>query len=311
MPIDSNTTFHTTATTSIPSGSGSYQTPSSINSQVEGVAFDALFSPQEPDTEKLRFTLKECGKTGSQYYTIVEWQGKKYRITVHNNKKPLQLSEKLWQDTAELLSEKVLNKHQSKSHFFKGTLQLHTQRKWIATYEKNKTPTEKQVSKSVIKEFKKLLEKEIPTKTLSAKSPGKLRGASYPSNFLYNKPAKKEVNSPEFLKKILEKIKNLHFFEQLKNRLFPSNNHINDFGDLSSTASISSFEEINEERVTEDIYSNRTSSLKGSSFEEINAPAESDLDDVFSDNTSLSGKSDTSSNVSNDSGSSYSPEIKR
>ncbi|HEV3269273.1 MAG TPA: hypothetical protein VGZ69_01330 [Candidatus Rhabdochlamydia sp.] len=327
MSTHSNITFHTTATTSIPPSSRGHQTPSSVNSRVGGVAFEVLVPQRRPDTEQLRFKLEQCGKTGSQHYTIVTWQGKRYRITVHDNKRPLAYSEEDWKKV-EHKTISVLDRVQNGKHFFKGALQLRakTKNRWKVTYENNTPHVECSVSKKMIRDFKNLFENQIKHTNIlpAAKSPEKLKRASYATY----KPKKKEINLPEPCKKILEKFKDFlrslksrtndieaerekSPFEKARNHFFPSNNHINDFGDLSSTASISSFEEINEERVTEDIYSNRTSSLKGGSFEEINAPAESDLDDVFSDNTSLGGKSDTSSNVSNDSGSSYSPEIKR
>ena len=304
MSIHSNTTFHTT-TTSIPPSFEGHQTPSNINNRVEGVAFEVLVPERRPETEQLRFKLEQCGKTGSQYYTIVTWQGKRYRITVHENKRPLAYSEKDWKKV-EYKTISVLDRVQNSKHFFKGALQLHakTKNRWKVTYENNTPHVECSVSKKMIRDFKNLFENQIKHTNIlpAAKSPKKLKKASYPSHATY-KPKKKELNLLEFPKKILEKIRDYlrssksstndieaerekSPFEKVRNHFFPSNNHINDFDDLSSTASISS-------------------------FEEINAPEEADLEDAFSDNTSLGGKSDTSSNVSNDSGPSYSPGIKR
>lgn len=307
MTIHNNPTPHA-ATVSIPPGSGSPQIPSRINNKVEEVAFDVLL-PQEPNTEQLRFELKESGKTGSQYYTIATWKGKRYRITVHDNKRKLAYSEGDWQKVEDKTIT-VLDKVQNDKHFFKGTLQLHakTKNRWKVTHE-NKTPVERSVNKKVIREFKNLFAEQIKsTNTLpAAKSPKKLqRKASYPSNLLY-KPAKKEVNFLEFPKKIFEKVKGyLRSLKSNKNEqntateeversplkkfkdyFFPLNNRIfvppnEDFNDLSSVTSSTS-----------------------SSFEYIENPIEAEGDD----NTSLGGISIESSNVSNDSGSSY--QIKR
>lgn len=309
MTIHNNTTTYT-ATASISPGSRD-QIPSRLNDQVEGAAFDVLF-PQTPpsDTEQLRFELKECGKTGSQYYTIATWKGKRYRITVYDNKRKLAYSKGDWQKVKDRTIT-VLDRVQNEEHFFKGALQLHakTRNRWKVTY-KDKTQAERSVNKEIIREFKNLFEKQINhTNTLPpAKSPEKLRKASYPSNFLY-KPAKKEVNFLEFPKKIFEKVKGClrslksnkneqntateetarekSPFERFKNYFYPSNRNIDNFDDLSSA----------------------TSSI--SSFGHIDNPAAEDDADAFSDNTSLGGRSNASSHVSNDSGPSYSSRIKR
>ncbi|VHO04026.1 hypothetical protein [Candidatus Rhabdochlamydia sp. T3358] len=308
MTIHNNPTPHA-ATVSIPLGSGSPQIPSRINNKVEEVAFDVLLS-QERNTEQLRFELKESGKTGSQYYTIATWKGKRYRITVHDNKRKLAYSEGDWQKV-EAKTITVLDKVQNDKHFFKGSLQLHakTAKKWTVTHENNTPHVDRSVNKKVIREFKNLLEKQInPTNILPAtKSPkGLQRKASYPLNTLY-RPVKKEGAFLESLKKTLKKFK--EYFrplksntndqnidtkevkrsplEQVKDYFFPLNNRIfvppnEDFNDLSSVTSSTS-----------------------SSFEYIENPTEAEGDD----NTSLGGISIESSNVSNDSGSSY--QIKR
>ncbi|MGB7128317.1 MAG: hypothetical protein WBD50_04410 [Candidatus Rhabdochlamydia sp.] len=297
MTIHNNTT---TATASISPGSRD-QIPSRLNDQVEGVAFDVLFSQTPPpDTEQLRFELKECGKTGSQYYTIATWKGKRYRITVHDNKRKLAYSERDWQQVEDKTIT-VLDRVQNGKHFFKGTLQLHakTKNRWKVTHENNIPPVERSVNKKIIREFKNLFESQINHTNIlpAAKSPEKFRRASYPSNPLY-KPAKKEVNFLEFREKIFEKVKGYlrslksNKFERLKNHLYPVRN-INNFDNLSSAAS------------------------SISSLEEINTPKEDDLDDSFSDNSSLSDntslgdRSNASSRVSEDSGSSYSPVTRR
>lgn len=301
MPIT-----NTQSTPTVPSSVGGYQTPpSSISNRVEGVAFNVLFS-QEPtlETEQLRFELTECKKTGSSYYTIVTWKGKRYRITVHENKRKLAYSEADWQQV-EARTIKVLDKVQNNKHFFRGTLQLHakTQKKWKFTYENN-TPhvEERSVNKKIIREFKKLLEDQIKpiNPPPASKAPKRLERDSYSlsnSNFIH-KPEKKEETS--FFKKSIKKVKTFlsqlksntdeHIeeterkkgrFERIKDCLFPSNN-LDYFDDLTSsdTASISSFEGLDNNH-------------------------QEDLDD----NTSLGGITTASRHISNDSGSSYSPEI--
>ncbi|MDQ5957029.1 MAG: hypothetical protein ACH349_05730 [Candidatus Rhabdochlamydia sp.] len=286
------------------------QTLSSTNNRVEKVAFDVLLT-EEPNTEQLRFELKEYGKTGSQYYTIATWKGKRYRITVHDNKRKLAYLEDDWQ-RIEHQTIKVLNRVQNDKHFVKGNIQLHgkTKNKWKVTYENN-THVERSINKKVIREFKNLFESQIKhTNTLlSAKSPQKLKRALYPLYTNYRE--KKERTLLEVPKKIFEVSKKT--FKRIKNHFFPPNNNINDFDDLSShtTDSRSSFEEVNNEQFTGATYSNKANSLNDSLFEEINTLKENDdLDDAFSDKTSLGGISDTSSHVSNDSGSSYSLRIK-
>lgn len=292
------------ATNSMPVSSEAYQTPSSLNSRVEEAAFDVLFSQKEPtsETEQLRFELNECKKTGSSYYTIVTWKGKKYRITVHSKKRKLAYSEADWQQV-EHRTIKVLDKVQNSKHFFRGALQLHakTKNKWKVTYENNTPHLERSVNKKVIRDFKKLFENQIkPISILpTLQPPKKLERASYsPSNNIY-KPTKEEKPFFEFPKKILEKIKGYlrsiklntnedteavkeerSPLKQVKDYFFPSRRNIDDFDDLASSdaASINSFKELG----------NR----------------EGNLDD----NTSLGSITVASSHISSDSGSSYSPE---
>lgn len=317
MTIHNNSTSHA-ATASISPGSGGHQTSSNINNRVEGVAFDVLLpqgSNTDTGTEQLRFELKECGKTGSQYYTIATWKGKRYRITVHDNKRKLAYSEGDWQKV-EAKTITVLDRVQNGKHFFQGALQLHakTKNRWKVTHENNTPDVERSVNKKVIREFKNLFENQIKhTNTLPpAKSPEKLqKKALYPSNLLY-RPEKKEGAFLESLKKTLKQFK--EYFrplksntndqnidtkevkrsplEQVKDYFFPSSTNIftppnnEDFNDLSSVTSSTS-----------------------SSFEYIKNPTEAEGDDFDDDNTSLGGISIASSNVSNDSGSSY--QIKR
>ncbi|KAG6559261.1 hypothetical protein [Candidatus Rhabdochlamydia sp. W815] len=281
------------------SSHGGYETPPSTN-RVEEVAFDVVFSQEPlPGKEKLRFKLKQCGKTGSQYYTIVKWRGKRYRITVHDNKRKLAYSEADWQ-RIEHRTIKVLNKVQ-REHFFRGTLQLHakTKKKW-KVYKNKSSHIKCSVNKKVIREFKNLLENQIKSTNIfpATKAPVKRKASNLAALDIPFKQVKKEEAS--FPKKIIEKIKNSlsylksntdedtekterkkGLFKQAKNYFFPSNDHDN-FDDLASsdTASIRSFEESDNRR-------------------------EGDFDD----NTSLGGITVASSHISSDSGSSYSPKI--
>ena len=303
-----NHTASDAATAKIPSGGP--QTSSSINNRVEEVAFDVLL-PQEPNTEQLRFELKECGKTGSQYYTIATWKGKRYRITVHENKKKLAYSEGDWQ-RVEHQTIKVLDRVQNDKHFFKGTLQLHakTKNKWKVTHENN-TPVERSVNKKVIREFKNLLEKQInPTAILPAPVPSQLKKASYsPPNPLY-KPAKKEVNFLEFPKKVFEKIKD--YLRSLKPNTNEQNTDIEKVEkERSPVKRVKNyfFPRYKDGFDDDELTSNGDRASISSSIEYIDELAEGDaaFDD---DNTSLGGISDTSSHVSSDNGSSYSLRVK-
>lgn len=206
MTIHNNASYTTNSIVD----SKAHQTSSSINNRVEEAAFDVLFSQKEPtsETEQLRFELNECKKIGSSYYTIVTWKGKRYRITVHDNKKKLACSEADWQRVEHQII-KVLDKVQNSKHFFRGALQLHakTKNKWKVTYENNAPHIERSVNKKVIRDFKKLFENQIkPTNILPpSQPPKKLESASY-SNLIY-RPTKKEKPFFEFTKKIIEKIK--------------------------------------------------------------------------------------------------------
>lgn len=310
MSIHSNTSYYT-AIDSISPSSREHQTPS-INNRIEEVAFNILFSQElSSNTEQLRFELIECKKNGSQYYTIVTWKDKRYRITVHDGKRKLAYSEADWQ-RVEHQTIKVLDKVQNGKHFFKGDLRLHakTKNKWIVTYENNKPHLEHTVNKKIIRDFKKLFEEQIKSLNIlpTTKPSQKPKRSSYlPLSFL-DKPAKKKEPFSEFPKKVLEKIKDYLCslkpntnkqntdireidrekspLKRFKNHFFPSRRNIDDFDDLSSI---------------------NTTSIK--SFEEVNNEIEDDLEDTFSDNTSLGNISTLSSHVSSDSGAAYDPNI--
>lgn len=284
--------------TSIPFSPEGHQTPFSINNRVEGAAFDVLFS-QEPETEQLRFELTESKQTGSQYYRIVLLNGKKHRITVFDKGNKLAYSEGDWQ-RVEHLTTKLLERYHKNKDFpekSKGTLSL-KKRKWTVTCGDGTPHVDLSVNKKVIREFKNLLEKQIkPTNILPAtKAPLKRKT----SNLVALAPPKQaKTEKTSFPKKIIEKAKNFLSrlksntdedmeeterkkgrLEKAKNRLFPLTN-LDDWDSLSSsdTASINSFQKLE----------NPTDNLD--------------------DNTSLGGITVVSSHISNDSGSSYSPEI--
>lgn len=206
MTIHNNASYTTNSIVD----SKAHQTSSSINNRVEEAAFDVLFSQKEPtsETEQLRFELNECKKIGSSYYTIVTWKGKRYRITVHDNKKKLACSEADWQRVEHQII-KVLDKVQNSKHFFRGALQLHakTKNKWKVTYENNAPHIERSVNKKVIRDFKKLFENQIkPTNILPPSQPLKSWKAHHIQTSFIDRQKKKSLSS-NLLKKLLKKLK--------------------------------------------------------------------------------------------------------
>lgn len=288
---------------SIPFSPEGHQAPSSINNRVEEAAFDVLFS-QKPEAEQLRFELAESKQTGFQYYRIVLLNGKKHRITVLDRGNKLAYSERNWQKVEHLTTELLERYHKNKDfpEKSKGILSL-KERKWTVTYGDGTPDVDLTVNKKVIRKFKNLLEKQIkPANILPAtKAPLKREASNLAALDTIYKPEKKENPLSELIKKIIEEAKNFisHLksntdkdaektekkkgpLEQARDYFFPSHRNIDNFDDLASSdaASISSFEELDNRR-----------------------------EDDFDDNTSLGGVTVASSRVSNDSGSSYSPEI--
>lgn len=307
MSIHSNTSYHTAIA---PSNLEGNHPSTNVDKRVEGVAFDILCS-QEPfldkDAEQIRFKLEEHVKTGSQSYTIVTWNDKKYRITVHINKTQVSCSEENWKRLENNLKTKIWDKAHPGEHFSKGTLKL-KERKWTAELKNptgNSNEIERLVSKKVIREFKNLFEtqiKHLNSLPTPKTSPTKQKNISLAPPIEKNSPEVQKKKDP-ILKKMIEKSKRWvssflkknkqntiteqpkHLLTQTKKHFFPPVTPMDEeFDDLTS----------------------ETTSL----FEEISdIPKETEFD-LISDTTSIGGISEIT-DILEDQGSPYLPKINR
>lgn len=316
MSIHSNTSYHTAIA---PSNLDGNHPSTNVDKRVEGVTFDILYSQApflDKDAEQIRFKLEEHVKTGSQPYTIVTWNDKKYRITVHINKSQISCSERDWKRLGDNLKTKIWDKAHPGEHFSKGALKL-TDRKWRAELKNpigNSNEIARFVSKKVIREFKNLFEKQIEhlnrSRAAKASSTQQNNISSTPPNRKNLSEAAQEKKENAF-NKLIEKFNNCvsaflkkankqntvidqkeeksvfeqsrQFLAKTKNHFFPTHKK-EEFDDLTS----------------------ETTSL----FEEISdIPKETGFD-LISDTTSIGGISEIT-DILEDQGLPYSPKINR
>lgn len=331
MSIHSNTSYHT----AIDLLNLENNHPStSADKRVEAVAFDVLYSQQpiiDKDAEQIRFKLEEHVKTGSQSYTIVTWNDKKYRITVHKDKSRVSYSEGDWKRLGDNLKSKIWDKAHPGEHFSKGTLSLNakTKKKWNVTLN-NPTYTERPIAKKIIKDLKNLFEKELTALDLSP-APNKSKNISSTPPIRKNLSEAAQEKKETLLKKIIEKSKDCvspflklrakkqtttdksektsvfkqpkQFLDKTKNHFFPVPRE-EEFDLTSETTSL--FEEISMPR-TEDEFD--PTSHTTSQFEKISNISETEDEfDLMSDTTSIGGNSEVT-DVLDDQGLPYSPKI--
>jgi hypothetical protein len=280
MSIHSNSSYQTAP---IIDSSHPEDNHSSIpaDKRVEGVAFDVLCSAKPcTKAEEIRFKLEEHVKTGSQSYTIVTWNDKKYRITVHKDKSLVSYSEGDWKRLGDNLKTKIWDKAHPGEHFSKGTLALNakTRKKWNVTLN-NPTYTERPIAKKIIKDLKNLFEKELTALNLTPAP------KSSPNKSKITPPIRKNLPETAQEKNVFEQAKRFlsktRFLSKPKDRFFPTPRK-EEFDDLTS----------------------ETTSL----FEEISIPRTEDEFDLISDTTSIGGNSEIT-DVLDDQRLPYSPKI--
>lgn len=213
MSIHSNPSSYHSADTS-PTPNRDKQTPT-INDSVNGVGFTVLVQNpaiMQPSDEVL-FKLKNAEQSNplpassalslppssdSSLYTLVKWNDKLYRISVHEGKKQLSYAKEDWQKIAGKM-QKLWDIDPANQHLSKGILRLQEE-KWspVFTDKTIESKTSEQKSTQVlIKEIKNLFDKEIHA--LNAPSTVKKREKTNSYQDILRSSTNSLVNAPSVI----------------------------------------------------------------------------------------------------------------
>lgn len=265
MSIYSNPSSYHSAGTSL---SRDKQTPS-INDSVNAVGFTVLVQnpaiAQKPTCEQadqVLFKLKNIAQTNSpidsSLYTIVTWNGRPYRISVHEKKNQLSYTKEDWQKIAGKM-QKLWDTSHANRHFSKGTLQL-KKKIWAPVFIDKTIESkahEQKSTQALINEIKNLFTNEIKalnvlpaSKKLEQESQKKSRFQDIlrnSTNSLFNNTPsvkhKKPMGFPEKPKQV---------FKKIMEYLYPAKSHVKKQPDISSTnESITPTEELINQSIPE------------------------------------------------------------